>query len=224
MIQLNSVTKTYKMGDEEIHALDNINLLVRDGEFLAITGPSGSGKSTLANIIGGLDSPTSGEVLIDSENLADKKDRELSLYRNKKVGFVFQTFNLQSGYTALENVEIPLVFAKMAPKERRDKAEKCLEAVGLSDRKNHRPNQLSGGQRQRVSVARALAADPKIIIADEPTGNLDSKKGVEIINLLRELNKKGITLIIITHDIGIARQAHRVVSIQDGKLAQRRTS
>lgn len=218
MIQLNSVTKIYKMGDEEIRALDNVSLLIREGEFLAITGPSGSGKSTLANVVGGLDSPTEGEVLVDNENLAKKSDKELSKYRNKKIGFVFQTFNLQPGYTALENVEVPLLFSKVPSKERREKAEECLQAVGLSDRKNHKSNQLSGGQRQRVSIARALATNPEIIIADEPTGNLDSKKGAAIIELLKELNKKGITLIIITHDLKVAKQAHRMITIQDGRI------
>lgn len=219
MIQLNSVTKTYKMGDEEIHALLDVNILVRDGEFLAVMGPSGSGKSTLANIVGGLDSPSGGDVLIDNENLAQKNDKELSKYRNKKIGFIFQTFNLQSTYNALENVEVPLLFAKMSPHMRKEKAAQCLELVGLSDRAKHKPNQLSGGQRQRVCIARALVNDPEIIIADEPTGNLDSKKGKEIMELLVDLNKKnGITLIVITHDSNVAGMAHRIVKITDGVL------
>lgn len=219
LIQLNSVTKTYKMGDEEIRALDNVNLLVREGEFLAVMGPSGSGKSTLANIIGGLDSPSAGEVLIDSENLAKKRDKELSAYRNKKIGFIFQTFNLQPTYNAVENVEVPLIFSKISPKIRRGKAIECLTLVGLSDRMKHKPNQLSGGQRQRVCIARALANDPEIIIADEPTGNLDTKKGKEIMQLLADLNKKkGITLVVITHDQTVASMAHRIIKIQDGVL------
>lgn len=220
MIKLNSVTKTYEMGDEEIRALDNINLLIRNGDFIAIVGPSGSGKSTLANIIGGLDMPTDGEVLVDEKLLSKASDKELSNYRNKKIGFVFQTFNLQPGYSAIENVEVPLLFSKMAPKKRRERAIECLRAVGLEDRMKHKSNQLSGGQRQRVSIARALATGPEIIIADEPTGNLDSKKGAEIMEILKSLNKKGITLIIITHDANIAKQAHRIVSLQDGRMGR----
>lgn len=207
------------MGDEDIHALDGVDLSIKKGEFIAIVGPSGSGKTTLANIIGALDKPTSGEVVIEEQNIAKSNDKELSDLRNKKIGFVFQTFNLQSGYTALENVMLPLIFAKIPLKKRKAKAEECLNAVGLGDRMKHKPDQLSGGQRQRVSIARALANNPEIIIADEPTGNLDSQKGKEIINLLRDLNKnKGITLIVITHDTNIAREADRIISIYDGKI------
>jgi len=220
LIQLNSITKTYKLGDETIYALNNINLIVKDAEFLAIVGPSGSGKTTLANIIGGLDTFDSGEVIIDGQNLAKSKDNTLSDYRNKKIGFVFQTFNLQAGYSALENVMLPLIFSKVKYKERKKKAEECLALVGLENRMKHKPNQLSGGQRQRVSIARALSNNPEIVIADEPTGNLDSKKGSEIIDLLKDLNrKKNMTLIVITHDIGIARLADRIILIQDGKIS-----
>ena len=220
MIQLNSITKTYKLGDETIYALNNINLIVKDAEFLAIVGPSGSGKTTLANIIGGLDTFDSGEVIIDGQNLAKSKDNTLSDYRNKKIGFVFQTFNLQAGYSALENVMLPLIFSKVKYKERKKKAEECLALVGLENRMKHKPNQLSGRQRQRVSIARALSNNPEIVIADEPTGNLDSKKGSEIIDLLKDLNrKKNMTLIVITHDIGIARLADRIILIQDGKIS-----
>lgn len=223
MVELKNIVKTYKLGDEQIHALDNLSLSIKDGEFLAIIGPSGSGKTTLANIIGGLDRPDTGEVLVDSENINSKNDEELSFYRNKKIGFVFQTFNLQSGFTALENVMVPLIFANIGIKTRRTKAFECLQAVGLEDRLQHKPNQLSGGQRQRVSIARALANGPEIIIADEPTGNLDSEKGQEILTLLKKLNKeKKLTLIIITHDQRIARQADRVIEIQDGKLSTQR--
>jgi len=219
MIELKSVTKKYKMGDETIYALNDVNLSIKKGEFVAIVGPSGSGKTTLADIIGGLDQPDSGEIIIENQSLARYKDKELSLYRNKKIGFVFQTFNLQSDYTALENVMLPLILAKKIPKERKVIAEECLRAVGLEDRINHKPNQLSGGQRQRVSIARALANEPEIIIADEPTGNLDSSKGKEIINLLKDLNEnKGITLIIITHDLNIAKEADRIISLHDGKI------
>ncbi len=220
MIQIKGVTKTYKLGGEEIYALDNVDLDIKDSDFVAIVGPSGSGKSTLANVIGGLDKVDSGDVLVDEERINDINDKSLSFYRNKKIGFVFQTFNLQSNYTAMENVMIPLVFAKMASGQRKARAIECLKAVGLEDRMNHKPNQLSGGQRQRVCIARALANSPAIIIADEPTGNLDTKRGQEIIDLLKELNKKGgITLIIITHDPNIARQADRIIKIQDGKIS-----
>jgi len=220
LIQLNSITKTYKLGDETIYALNKIDLTVKDAEFLAIVGPSGSGKTTLANIIGGLDTFDSGEVIIDGQNLAKSKDNTLSDYRNKKIGFVFQTFNLQAGYSALENVMLPLIFSKVKYKERKKKAEECLALVGLENRMKHKPNQLSGGQRQRVSIARALSNNPEIVIADEPTGNLDSKKGSEIIDLLKDLNrKKNMTLIVITHDIGIARLADRIILIQDGKIS-----
>jgi len=221
-IELKNITKTYKLGDEVLNALDNVSFTVQEGEFVAITGPSGSGKSTLANIIGGLDRPSSGTVLIEGEDLSHSRDAALSAYRNHRVGFIFQSFNLQGTQTALENVSLPLVFARMKRKERKARAAECLQAVGLGDRMNHMPNQLSGGQRQRVAVARALAVKPAIILADEPTGNLDSSRGAEIMKLLHDLNKQGITLIIITHDMNIARQAGRVVEIHDGTLTERR--
>lgn len=221
MIELQNVTKTYRLGGENIYALDKVDLTIENGDFVAIVGPSGSGKSTLANMIGGLDTPDSGRIIVDNQDLATTDDTVLSEYRNKKVGFIFQTFNLQAHYTALENVAVPLVFSGIERKARQLKAEQCLAAVGLTDRKNHRPSELSGGQRQRVSIARALANDPTVIIADEPTGNLDSKKSQEIIELLKELRKqRKITLIVITHDATIARQAHRVMTIQDGKLRE----
>lgn len=222
LIELKNVTKTYHLGDEVLHALDDIDFLVRAGDFVAIVGPSGSGKSTLANIIGGLDRPTSGNIIVDGEDLSHTRDRQLSDYRNRHIGFVFQSFNLQGSQTALENVMLPLVFARMKSRQRRSRAKECLEAVDLGDRLKHKPTQLSGGQRQRVAVARALATRPSIIIADEPTGNLDSARGAEIMKLLKDLNKQGITLIVITHDMNIARQAQRVVQINDGKLAERR--
>jgi putative ABC transport system ATP-binding protein len=222
LIELKNVTKTYKLGDEILNALDNVNFSVQSGDFVAIVGPSGSGKSTLANIIGGLDRPSGGSVMVDNDDLARMHDAKLSNYRNRHIGFVFQSFNLQGTQTAVENVMLPLIFAKMKPKERKARAIECLQAVGLGDRLKHRPSQLSGGQRQRVAIARALAAKPSIIIADEPTGNLDSARGEEIIKLLKELNKQGITLLIITHDQNIARQAGRIVQIHDGRLAERR--
>lgn len=222
MIELRGVSKTYKMGDEVIHALDNVDLKIEQGEFVAIVGPSGSGKSTLANIIGGLDDPDAGQVLVDDQNLAKTSDAVLSTYRNKKIGFVFQTFNLQPTYTALENVALPLIFAYKSRKDRKAKAAECLRLVGLEDRQNHHPDQLSGGQRQRVSIARALVSDPQIIIADEPTGNLDSQKSNEIVDLLKKLNhEKKITLIVITHDPDVAKQAARVLEIHDGKVHHR---
>jgi len=221
LIELTDVTKTYRLGDEVLNALDKVSFTVQAGEFIAITGPSGSGKSTLANIIGGLDRPTEGQVLVDGEDLAHMSDRKLSDYRNSHVGFVFQSFNLQGTQTALENVMLPLIFARIKSKERKQRAIECLQAVGLGDRLKHKPTQLSGGQRQRVAIARALAIRPKIIIADEPTGNLDSARGEEIMRLLKDLNRQGITLIIITHDMSIARQASRTVQIKDGHLSVR---
>ena len=219
MITLEKVNKVYELGGEKIYALDNVSLEIAPGEFVAIMGPSGSGKSTLANVIGGLDTPDSGRVIVGDQEITEIKDNDLSEYRNRKVGFVFQTFNLHSGYTAWENVMIPLIFTGMQAGKRRRKAKKCLEAVGLGDRLKHKPGQLSGGQRQRVSIARALSNNPQIIIADEPTGNLDTKKGQEIIDLLKNLNQKqNVILIIITHDAEIARQASRIIKIKDGKI------
>jgi putative ABC transport system ATP-binding protein len=220
MIQLKSVCRTYKMGKENVAALDSVNLDIKEGEFVAIMGPSGSGKSTLANVIGGLDRPNSGSINIDGEELSRMSDRELSHYRNKKIGFVFQSFNLIPNYTALENVMLPLVIGGLPGKERREKANEYLKAVGLETRAMHKPNQLSGGERQRVSIARALANDPRILIADEPTGNLDSKKTDEIMAILKLLNKEEkITILVITHDPNVARQADRVLKMQDGRLS-----
>jgi putative ABC transport system ATP-binding protein len=220
VIELKNVTRTYKLGDEILHALDGVNLTVQPGEFVAIIGPSGSGKSTLANIIGGLDRPSDGSVIVDGNDLSHVRDNKLSDYRNRHIGFVFQSFNLQGSQTALENVMLPLIFARMKPKERKARAIECLEAVGLGDRLKHRPSQLSGGQRQRVAIARALAGKPSIIIADEPTGNLDTARGEEIMRLLKQLNKEGITLIVITHDMSIAHQANRVIQIKDGHIGR----
>jgi putative ABC transport system ATP-binding protein len=220
VIELKSVSRTYKLGDEVLNALDNLSCTINSGEFVAITGPSGSGKSTLANLIGGLDRPSSGSIVVDGSDLSHMRDRQLSDYRNRHIGFVFQSFNLQGTQTALENVMLPLVFSRMKPRDRKARAKECLEAVGLGERLRHKPTQLSGGQRQRVAIARALAVKPSIILADEPTGNLDSARGDEIMKLLRDLNKQGITLIIITHDMSIARQADRVIQIKDGKISR----
>ncbi|MEY2767533.1 MAG: hypothetical protein RI912_1196 [Actinomycetota bacterium] len=221
-VQCSGLKKTYTVGDEEVRALDNVSITVEKGDFIAICGPSGSGKSTLANVIGGLDQPDEGSVLVDGVDLAKAKDKELSEYRNSRIGFVFQSFNLQAHETALENVISPLVIGGVGKKkERRERGMKALERVGLSDRAGHKPTQLSGGQRQRVAIARALVNDPQMIIADEPTGNLDSSRGADVIAELRRLNSEGITLIIITHDPNVAAQAKRVVEIKDGKITER---
>jgi putative ABC transport system ATP-binding protein len=220
LIEIKDLSRKFKLGDEELNALDSVNLSIEAGQFVAIVGPSGSGKSTLANIIGGLDRPNAGSITVDSNDLSKAGDHKLSHYRNKTIGFVFQSFNLQSNLTALENVMVPLMLSGMGGKERKARATECLQAVGLGERLKHKPSQLSGGQRQRVCIARALANNPSIILADEPTGNLDSSRGKEIMDLLVSLNKQGITLIVITHDTEIARRAGRVVAIRDGKLSQ----
>ncbi len=219
MIRFEKVSKIYKMGDERIKALDEVSLEINNGDFVAIVGPSGSGKTTLANIIGGLDRPDKGKVTVNNMNLSKARDNKLSAYRNKNIGFVFQNFNLQFSYTALENVMVPLIFSKIKPSVRKEQAMYSLKAVGLDDRARHRPSQLSGGQRQRVCIARALVNNPSIIIADEPTGNLDSKKSVEIVKLLKDLNEdKGITVLIITHDKSVASKAKKVMKMIDGKI------
>ncbi len=221
MIELNQVSKKYKMGNEIIKALDDINLQIQNEEFVAIMGPSGSGKSTLMHIIGGLDTPDKGKIVINNQDISDLNDKKLSHYRNKEIGFVFQTFNLQPMYTALENTALPLYFAKIPGKQKIEKAKKSLQLVDLGDRIKHKPNQLSGGQRQRVSVARALVNDPKIILADEPTGNLDSKTGENIISLLKKLNRQNkMTIIMVTHDKQMAQFADRIISIHDGKISK----
>ena len=222
IIQIKDVNKTYHLGDEDLHALAHVNLTINAGDFVALIGPSGSGKSTLANIIGGLDRPDSGTIVVDGIDLSKAHDRKLSEYRNKHIGFVFQSFNLQGPLTALENVMVPLLLARIKRKTRVARGKACLELVGLGERMKHRPSQLSGGQRQRVSIARALANEPKIILADEPTGNLDSAKGQEILQVLQKLNQQGITIIIITHDMEIARHARRVFNLKDGQLHEGR--
>ena len=221
-VSCSGLNKTYNVGDEEVRALDNVSLTVEKGDFIAICGPSGSGKSTLANVIGGLDQPDSGSVVVDGVDLAKAKDKELSEYRNRNIGFVFQSFNLQAHESALENVISPLVIGGVGKKkDRQEKGMKALERVGLSDRAKHKPTQLSGGQRQRVAIARALVNDPQLIIADEPTGNLDSSRGADVISELERLNREGITLIIITHDPNVANRAKRVLDIKDGKISER---
>ena len=218
LIVINKITKVYEMGEEKLYALRGIDLNIRKNEYVAIMGPSGSGKSTLMNIIGCLDTPTSGDYILNGKDVHDMDDDELANIRNKEIGFVFQTFNLLPRSDALHNVELPLIYSGVARSERVRRAEESLTNVGLGDRMKHKPNELSGGQRQRVAVARALINKPSIILADEPTGNLDTKTGDEIMNLLEELNKKGNTIILVTHEEDIAKKAHRVVKIRYGMI------
>ena len=213
------LTKTYKIGEVEVHALNSVNLKIDEGEFVAIMGASGSGKSTLMNLIGCLDQPTSGEYFLDGINTSKLSKNEYATIRNQKIGFVFQGFNLLSRTNALENVELPLMYDRsLRIVNPRRKAEEVLKRVGLADRMDHQPNQLSGGQQQRVAIARAVVANPRLILADEPTGNLDSKNGIEVINLLTELNKEGTTIIMVTHNDRDAGYAHRIVNLFDGQV------
>ena len=218
MLDLKNIKKYFTMGDEQIKALDDISLSVEKGEYLSIIGPSGSGKSTLMNIVGLLDIPDSGEYLLDGVNIKEMSDGSLAKLRNQKIGFVFQNFNLLTKLTAWENVQVPLIYAGMSAKESKKVAYEYLEKVGLKGRENHLPKQLSGGQQQRVAIARALANKPEIILADEPTGALDSKTGTEIKKLLKDLNAEGQTIVLITHDNSMAEEAKRIVRIADGKL------
>lgn len=218
LIEIRDIYKIYNPGENEVRALDGINLTVEHGEFLAIVGQSGSGKSTLMNMLGLLDVPTSGTYTLDGVNVANMTDDELSEIRNKQIGFIFQGFNLIPSLTAVENVELPLVYRGMKKDERNKLALEALERVGLSHRLDHLPKQMSGGQQQRVAIARAVAARPPIILADEPTGNLDSHSGVEVMKILHELHEEGRTVILITHDNDIANEAQRVIRIQDGQI------
>jgi len=218
LIDIRDLTKLYIMGTEELYALKGVSINIKKNEYVAIMGPSGSGKSTLMNIIGCLDTPTAGEYYLNGKNVSEMDDDELAEIRNREIGFVFQTFNLLGRSNALHNVELPLIYRGLAKAERIEKAEEALYNVGLEDRMNHKPNELSGGQRQRVAIARALVNDPSIILADEPTGNLDTKTGEEIMALLEELNQKGNTIIIVTHEEEVSQHAHRVIKIRDGMV------
>lgn len=218
LISMRNIWKTYQMGTEELHALRDVSFKVEKNEYLAIIGPSGSGKSTLMNLIGCLDSPSKGEYWINGNRVSEMTDDELARIRNKEVGFVFQTFNLLARATALHNVELPLIYAGMRAAERNEKARAALESVELGDRVMHRPNELSGGQRQRVAIARALVNHPSILLADEPTGALDSKTSVEIMHLFEKLHEEGNTIILVTHEPEVAERAHRVITIRDGRI------
>ena len=219
VIKTEALAKVYEMGSEQVHALRGVDLEIRKGEYVAIMGPSGSGKSTLMNLIGCLDSPSSGRYWLAGRLVSELDDDELAYIRNKEIGFVFQTFNLLPRATALHNVELPLIYNGTPAEERIERAQKALERVDLVPRMHHKPNELSGGQRQRVAIARALVNNPSMVLADEPTGNLDSKTGEEIMNLFENLHGQGNTIILVTHEMDIAQHAHRVIFIRDGKIA-----
>jgi putative ABC transport system ATP-binding protein len=218
IIRLAGITKVYQVGDESVHALDGINLSVEKNEYVAIMGPSGSGKSTLMNIVGCLDTPTSGLYELNGTNVSEMNDNQLAKVRNKEIGFVFQTFNLLARSDILHNVELPLIYGGISSSERKHMAREAIARVGLSDRIHHKPNELSGGQRQRVAIARALVTKPSILLADEPTGNLDSKTGNDIMALFDTLHKEGNTIVLVTHEEDIAEHAHREIRLRDGKV------
>ncbi len=218
LIHLTAVKKIYNLGAEDVHALDGIDLSIDKNEYISIMGPSGSGKSTLMNVIGCLDTPTQGTYIFEGEPVHEMDDNQLASIRNRKIGFVFQTFNLLAKLTALRNVELPLIYANVTREERIELAERALDKVGLADRMHHKPNEMSGGQRQRVAIARALVTDPSIILADEPTGNLDSKSGEEIMKIFDSLHDQGNTIILVTHERYIADHANRTIHLLDGKI------
>lgn len=224
MIDMRNITKTYDMGSIKVDALRGVSLFVKEGEFISIIGPSGSGKSTLMNMIGCLDTPSTGEYYLDGKEISTYNESQLSRVRNEKIGFIFQKFNLLPRMSAFENVELPLIYRGMSAEKRREKSIEALEKVGLSDRMNHKPTELSGGQQQRVAIARALAGDPPILLADEPTGNLDSKSGNDVINLIKKLSSEGKTIVLITHDPEVAEISQRIVTIRDGLLLEHNKS
>jgi putative ABC transport system ATP-binding protein len=220
IIQTEDLWKTYHMGTQKIHALRGVDLMVQRNEYVAIMGPSGSGKSTLMNLIGCLDTPTKGKYWINTQLVSELDDNELAAIRNREIGFVFQTFNLLPRSTALQNTELPLIYSGIPARERREMAKKALASVELSDRMTHKPNELSGGQRQRVAIARALVNEPSILLADEPTGNLDSKTGAEILTLFDNLHQRGNTIILVTHEREVALHAQRIINLRDGEIEQ----
>jgi putative ABC transport system ATP-binding protein len=218
IIKLENVHKEYAMGDSKIHAVEAINLAIKKGDFLAIVGPSGSGKSTMMNLVGALDLASEGNILLDGQNIEHLEESELAQIRGKKIGFIFQTFNLIPTLNALENVMLPMMFQDYPAKERKERAKILLKRVGLEKRMKHLPPELSGGERQRVAIARALANNPEVILADEPTGNLDSETGKAILEILKNLNKQGKTIIMVTHDLEMAKQANKIIKLRDGKI------
>lgn len=218
VINIKDIKKIYKVGNQEVRALDGVDLVINRNEYVAIMGPSGSGKSTMMNILGCLDSPTSGLYVLNGTDVSSMQDTDLAEVRNKEIGFIFQSFNLLPRYSALENVALPLIYSGESRATREQRAEEALESVDLTDRMHHKPNELSGGQRQRVAVARALVNNPSMILADEPTGNLDSKTSIDIMKLFEKIHNKGNTIIVVTHEEDIARHAHRIIRLRDGKV------